>query len=83
MLYELRVQYVTPPECEPGGRWHIVELGQSLALCGHTVDTAAAGRPLADWGGIDSIGCCDPCQQIHHVAAGRPMSEDWHVGKYG
>lgn len=78
--YELREQYVTPDNCEPSGLWHIVEAGGLRALCGHTVDTAATARPLAELSEIDSDCCCDPCEQIYEVAAGRGLSEDWQVG---
>lgn len=76
--YELREQYLTPVDCEASGLWHIVEIGRLLALCGHTVDTGAAARPLSDLDGIDADCRCDPCEQIHRGAAGRPLNGDWH-----
>jgi hypothetical protein len=79
VTYELREQYVTPHDCEPSGLWHIVETGRLLALCGHRVDTAATARPLAELGDIDPDCCCDPCEQIHQGAAGRPLNEDWGI----
>jgi hypothetical protein len=46
------------------------------ALCGHTVDTAAA-RALAELGEIDPDCYCDPCTRIHQGAAGRALDQDW------
>jgi hypothetical protein len=76
--YELREQYITPEDCESSGLWHIVEAGRLRALCGHTVDSAAAARPLAELADIDPDCCCDPCEQIHRGAAGRGLDQDWH-----
>ncbi|WP_042378124.1 hypothetical protein [Streptacidiphilus melanogenes] len=75
--YELRGQHIDLQDCDPPGLWHIVEAGRLRALCGHTVDTAAAARPVAELGDIDPECCCDPCEQIHRRAAGRPLNEDW------
>jgi hypothetical protein len=78
VTYELREQYITPEDCEPFGLWHIVETGRLRALCGHTVDTAAAARALAELAEIDPNCYCDPCTQIHQGAAGRALDQDWH-----
>ncbi|WP_157597345.1 hypothetical protein [Streptacidiphilus rugosus] len=83
MLYELREQYVTPQDCEPDGLWHIVEAGRLVALCGHTVDTKAAARMLAELADIDPDCCCDPCEQIHRGAAGRALNEKWRKQEGG
>ena len=76
--YELREQHVVVVDCDPPGLWHIVEVGRSRALCGQAVDTAAVARALAELVEIDPACCCDPCEQIHRGAAGRPLDSDWH-----
>jgi hypothetical protein len=76
--YELREQHIVVADCDPPGLWHIVEAGRPRALCGHTVDTGAVARPVAELADIDPECSCDPCEQIHRGAAGRALSEDWH-----
>nr|WSZ95393.1 hypothetical protein OH820_06765 [Streptomyces sp. NBC_00857] len=73
MEYEMRAEYVNGASPrDPDSRfevWHMMRLNESTALCGRTLDPAAATQSSDAWGTPEGMPLCHACgaSYIHQV----------------